>query len=76
MDGLRRELYEETGLIVEPEQLTGVYKNMTRGIVALVFRAHVHAGELRITEETTDAGWWDRHQVAERLDEAYYGSRT
>jgi 8-oxo-dGTP diphosphatase len=33
-DGLRREVREETGLDVEPEAVTGVYKNMTRGIVA------------------------------------------
>jgi len=36
--GLRREVREETGLDVEPERLTGVYKNMAQGIVALVFR--------------------------------------
>lgn len=36
--GLRREAAEETGLQVEPSALTGVYKNMSRGIVALVFR--------------------------------------
>lgn len=27
-DGLRREVREETGLAIEPEQLTGVYKNI------------------------------------------------
>jgi ADP-ribose pyrophosphatase YjhB (NUDIX family) len=37
-DGLLREIKEETGLIVEPITLTGVYKNMSKGIVALVFR--------------------------------------
>jgi 8-oxo-dGTP diphosphatase len=37
-DGLRREVREETGLDVEPGTLSGVYKNMSRGIVALVFR--------------------------------------
>ena len=37
-DGLRREVREETGLDVEPITLTGIYKNLARGIVALVFR--------------------------------------
>jgi 8-oxo-dGTP diphosphatase len=37
-DGLRREVREETGLDIEPITLTGVYKNMVRAIVALVFR--------------------------------------
>ena len=71
LEGLQREVLEETGLVVEPERLTGVYKNMTKGVVALVFRAHVRAGELRTTDETVDAAWLDRRQVAERLDEAY-----
>lgn len=71
LDGLLREVHEETGLLVEPERLTGVYKNMTRGIVALVFRARVHMGELRVTDETTKAEWWTRQQVIEHLDEAY-----
>ena len=42
--GLRREILEETGLTLTVETLTGVYKNMVRGIVALVFRCHPLAG--------------------------------
>jgi 8-oxo-dGTP diphosphatase len=34
----RREVLEETGLTVEPGQLTGVYKNMRLGVVSLVSR--------------------------------------
>ena len=36
IEGLLREVREETGLIVEPVALTGVYKNMRLGVVALV----------------------------------------
>ncbi|MEV0153409.1 NUDIX hydrolase [Micromonospora sp. NPDC050686] len=71
IDGLRREVREETGLEIEPERLTGVYKNMPRGIVALVFRAHVAGGQLRVTEETTRAEWWNRERVTSGMDEAY-----
>ena len=71
LDGLRREVQEETGLLVEPELLTGVYKNMLRGIIALVFRAHVRGGNLRTTDETTHAAWWDRERVTQHLDRAY-----
>jgi ADP-ribose pyrophosphatase YjhB (NUDIX family) len=45
-EGLRREVAEETGLDVEPSALTGVYKNMSQGIVALVFRCHQTGGTL------------------------------
>jgi 8-oxo-dGTP diphosphatase len=34
-EGVVREVAEETGITVGVERLTGVYKNMTRGIVAL-----------------------------------------
>lgn len=71
-DGLRREVLEETGLQVEPEVLTGVYKNMPRGIIALVFRARIIGGTLAATtEETTQLSWLTPEQVSCRADEAY-----
>src|SRR6478736_2159663 len=43
-DGLRREIHEETGLDIEPDALTGVYKNMPRGTTALFSGAKFPAG--------------------------------
>lgn len=40
-DGVRREVEEETGVRVNPDRLTGIYKNMPRGIIALVFRCKI-----------------------------------
>lgn len=37
-EGVNREVLEETGIHVEVVELSGVYKNTARGIVALVFR--------------------------------------
>jgi ADP-ribose pyrophosphatase YjhB (NUDIX family) len=37
-DGVSREVFEETGLHVHVDRLTGVYKNIRIGVVALVFR--------------------------------------
>ncbi|WP_245766997.1 NUDIX hydrolase [Streptomyces colonosanans] len=42
--GVAREALEETGIHIEVDELTGVYKNMTRGVVALVFRCKPSAG--------------------------------
>ena len=70
-DGLRREAREETGLDVEPVALTGAYKNMARGIVALVFRCKVTGGELALTDETMAYRWADEHAIRERAAEAY-----
>jgi 8-oxo-dGTP diphosphatase len=51
-EGVRREVAEETGVQVEVEQLTGVYKNLSRGIVALVFRCRPAEGEAIPTDES------------------------
>src|SRR5438067_4563022 len=56
--GLRREVREETDVEVEPQRLTGVYKNITLGVVALVFRARVVAGTATETDESAAVDWW------------------
>jgi 8-oxo-dGTP diphosphatase len=70
-EGLIREVLEETGLTVEPEALTGVYKNMRRGIVALVFRCRVVDGQVGVSAEAAKVAWLSAEEVAERMDEAY-----
>lgn len=67
-DGVRREVAEETGVTVEPTQLTGIYKNMSLGVVALVFRARPVEGEPRPTEESTAAEWWPADRIEAELD--------
>src|SRR4051795_6205316 len=56
-DGLIREVAEETGLTVEPLALTGVYKNMKRGIVALVFRCTIVGHAARLPHEVDEIQW-------------------
>ncbi|HXZ66570.1 MAG TPA: NUDIX domain-containing protein [Streptosporangiaceae bacterium] len=70
-DGLRREVLEETGLHIEPQHLTGVYKNMNRGIVALVFRCKIAGGDLASNDEASAFMWASESDVAELLTEAY-----
>jgi len=70
-DGLRREVREETGLSVEPAALTGVYKNVVRGVVALVFRCRVTGGQLALSNETTELRWATAAEVAGLSDPAY-----
>jgi 8-oxo-dGTP diphosphatase len=69
--GLVREALEETGLRVEPEALTGVYKNMRRGIIALVFRCRIIGGEPHSTSEVQEVAWLPPNEVRERMHEAY-----
>jgi ADP-ribose pyrophosphatase YjhB (NUDIX family) len=70
-DGLVREVHEETGLDVRPLALTGVYKNMNRGIVALVFRCEIIAGEAETTTEASEFAWLTPDELAARMSEAY-----
>lgn len=70
-DGVRREVKEETGLDVRPVALTGVYKNMARGIVALVFRCTATSGELTTNDEVTGFRWASPEEVIALADEAF-----
>jgi ADP-ribose pyrophosphatase YjhB (NUDIX family) len=70
-DGLRREVHEETGLTIEPVALTGVYKNIKRGIIALVFRCRVISGQLELNPEVTAFRWASRDEVLALLDDAF-----
>ena len=69
--GVRREVREETTVDVEPQRLTGIYKNMTIGVVALVFRAHLIAGTPAETDESAAVAWWTAEQVAADMSEAF-----
>jgi 8-oxo-dGTP diphosphatase len=69
--GLIREVAEETGLTVDPIALTGVYKNMQRGIVALVFRCEITGQDGDPpTGEVDEIAWLAPGQLS-RMSEAY-----
>ncbi|MGH3680365.1 MAG: NUDIX hydrolase [Natronosporangium sp.] len=70
-DGLRREVREETGVGIEPVRLTGVYKNMKLGVVALVFRARPVDGTPRPTKEAAEVAWWSAEPVSAGMVEAF-----
>jgi 8-oxo-dGTP diphosphatase len=70
-DGLRREVREETGLDIEPDALTGVYKNMNRGIIALVFRCKITGGQLTANDEASGFTWADEPAIRQLTSEAY-----
>ena len=70
LEGLQREVREEIGLTIKEPQLSGVYKNMTRSIVALVFRCK-HEGTPQLTAEVEDVLWMTSDEINEKLDPAY-----
>ena len=70
-EGVRREVLEETGVQVSVVALTGVYKNMSRGIVALVYRCSIVAGHPRTSSEAISVRWVDRDQIDDLMSPAY-----
>jgi 8-oxo-dGTP diphosphatase len=69
--GVTREVLEETRVLVEPQRLTGVYKNLTIGAVALVFRARMVGGEPGPTEESAQVEWWSLETVRLHMAEVF-----
>ena len=69
--GRRREVREESGAEIRVDRLTGIYKNMTAGVVALVFRAHLTGGILTPTDEAAAVEWWTTEQVTTGQTEAF-----
>ncbi|MBS4727537.1 NUDIX domain-containing protein [Mycobacterium sp. SM1] len=69
--GVQREVLEETGLEVTVERLTGVYKNLTQGIVALAYRCRPAGGEPHTTEEAREIRWMTREEVQSAMVPAF-----
>lgn len=70
-EGVRREIKEETGIPVEVQHLTGVYKNLQRGVVALVFRCRPLTHRAHTSDETAQVLWVDPDAVPHMMAPAY-----
>jgi len=69
--GVRREVLEETGVEIEVERLSGVYKNLPRGIVALVFRCRPLGHATTSSAEAHRVDWLTVDEITEQMDPAY-----
>jgi len=69
-EGVAREVLEETGIKVQAEQLTGVYKNMLRGVVTLAFRCTVIGGHPHPTDEARKVAWLTVDEATQDMPEA------
>jgi 8-oxo-dGTP diphosphatase len=73
-NGVRREVLEETGICITVGRLTGVYKNMRAGVVALVFRctpALPYGDAQPQSAEAVAVRWVDLTEVLDLMDPAY-----
>ncbi len=69
-DAVRREVLEETGLKVTVQRLAGVYKNLTDGIVALVYRCRPTVGITDPTAEAREVRWMTKDEVQSAINPA------
>lgn len=71
-DGLRREVREETGGLVEPVRLTGVYLNLPMGVVAMVFLCRAASAVISPqSEESAAVDWLTVDEIVQRSVPAF-----
>jgi ADP-ribose pyrophosphatase YjhB (NUDIX family) len=69
LDGLRRELLEETGLEVEPQEFLGVWMDRYGGestaeaTLNLYWTARVESGEARAADDVDDLRWFEPEEL-------------
>lgn len=69
LDGLKREIMEESGITAEIGQLTTVTTRTTDPyIVIFCFLAHYIAGDPRPSEESPEVEWVARDRVLDRIE--------
>jgi len=54
IQGAVRETYEETGLVVEPTSISGIYSQPSAAVVVVVYEARIVGGEVRTTAEALE----------------------
>jgi 8-oxo-dGTP diphosphatase len=71
---LEREVFEETGIVVQVKSLVGIYSNTRKpSIVIMDFICEHVSGELTPSMESTEVEWVDREEVLSRVKrEAIY----
>jgi 8-oxo-dGTP diphosphatase len=70
LEGLVREVLEETGVRIVPVRLTGAYKNMARKVIELCFYCRVEDGSPRPTHEAVEVRWLRPDEILQRMNQA------
>lgn len=85
LDGLRREIREETGIEAEPRCLAGIYQRLTQrpgygpleGMllptnVSLTFICDYAGGTERVSDENMDVGWFAPEEAREMITRPHF----
>lgn len=74
-----REVLEETGVVIKPIGITGIYNNISSGILSVVFKAIYVCGDLKIQpEEIKEAKFFalDEDNIGMYITRPHMKSRT
>ena len=68
-EAVSRTVWEGTGLLVRPVILTGVYKDMARGEVALVFRCSMIGNDVDRRVDAAAGRWLSPAEIRSLMDD-------
>ena len=87
-EALKREIFEESGILCEPERLTGVYQNLTvkdgygplegmkiPPIINFAFLCRYVGGEAAVSEESEDVRWVTPEEATRLVTHPLYVKR-
>ncbi|MFC1535321.1 NUDIX hydrolase [Thermodesulfobacteriota bacterium] len=74
--GLKREVLEETGTEVSVGQLTGVYSNLSYGVIVLSFLSTYLSGSLRTSSESLRVEWVERDECLKKISQQVISDRV
>ena len=78
-EAVKREVLEETGIHAEIGDMTGVYQNITSGVICMVFRGRAMSGvPAAQPPETIDVQFvdFDKEQVEDWIKRPQFASRV
>ena len=78
-EAIHREILEETGVKVQLYGITGIYQNVTSGVICVVFRGRYESGEIRTSEgETSEVVFTEltKERIDELITRPQFRSRT
>ena len=84
LDGLKREIFEESGVTAEPENMVGIYQRLSskpgygplKGMVLpttvnLTFICKYVGGKETVSDESIEVGWFAPNEAKEKITDPY-----
>jgi len=67
ISGLKREVFEEAGVDVNVGRMTGIYSNLSLGVMIFCFLSTYVSGSLRTSPESLRVEWFLRDESLEKI---------